>query len=148
MVCGYTNPYGGNLTNFLHTLYGKALNSLILKLTCDGSDRVDPHTTTTCAAAAPDSPEAARRASLPIRSPQCSRGGWAVKGVAPPPQEETIRRRIQKEPTSERITQRWSDHGRTEGGDAWNPWEESEPEPTPLQYRPRDEDRRPRGAHA
>ncbi|KAJ1144777.1 hypothetical protein NDU88_011072 [Pleurodeles waltl] len=92
------------------------------------------------------STEAARRASLFIGSLQRSREGWAVKGVAPPPQEETIRRRIQKETTGERTAQRRSDHGGAEAGDAWNPWEESGPEPTPLQYRPRDEDRWPRGA--
>ncbi|KAJ1166187.1 hypothetical protein NDU88_006595 [Pleurodeles waltl] len=115
---------------------------------CDGSDHVDPHTTATCAASAPGITEAARRASLPIGSPQCSREGWAVKSEAPTCREKTIRWRILKEPTGERTEQIRSDHRRAEAGDAWNPWEKSGPEPTPPQSRPRDEDCWPRGAHA
>ncbi|KAJ1133335.1 hypothetical protein NDU88_011630 [Pleurodeles waltl] len=91
------------------------------------------------------STEAARVASLPFGSPQCSREGWAVKGVAPPYRGKAIRRRTLEEPTGERTEERRSDHGKA--GDAWNPWEKSGPEPTPSQSRPRDEDRWPRGAH-
>ncbi|KAJ1140662.1 hypothetical protein NDU88_007011 [Pleurodeles waltl] len=96
----------------------------------------------------PDSTEAACRASQPIGSPQCSKEGWAVKGVAPLPQGRTVQRRIQKEPTGERTAPRRSDHGGEDAGDTWNPWEESGPEPTSSQARPRDEDCWPREAHA
>ncbi|KAJ1115387.1 hypothetical protein NDU88_003611 [Pleurodeles waltl] len=55
---------------------------------CDGSDHADLHTTAACADSAPGVTEAARRAGLSIGSPQCSWGGWAVKGEAPKCQGE------------------------------------------------------------
>ncbi|KAJ1154723.1 hypothetical protein NDU88_007466 [Pleurodeles waltl] len=78
---------------------------------------------------------------------KCSREGWAVKGEAPKFQRRTIRRRILEEPTGERTEPGENYHGKTEAGDARNPWEKNRPEPTPSQSRPRDEDHWPRGAH-
>ncbi|KAJ1150645.1 hypothetical protein NDU88_003435 [Pleurodeles waltl] len=92
--------------------------------------------------------EAARRASLPIGSLQFSREAWTIKGEATQLRGRTIRRKFLEEPTHEWTEPSEDDHGKEEAEDARNPWETSQPEPTPSQSRPWDEDCWPQGAHA
>ncbi|KAJ1158425.1 hypothetical protein NDU88_011113 [Pleurodeles waltl] len=118
---------------------------------CDGSDQADPHTIITCAVSAPGSTEATQGDPLPIGSLPRPRENDAVKGVVPPIQggREGIQRWRSRVPTGERKEEQRRTTEEEDTKDAWNPLQESGPEPESrsLRTRRRDEDRWPRGAH-
>ncbi|KAJ1096835.1 hypothetical protein NDU88_001966 [Pleurodeles waltl] len=127
-------------------MVGSVVSVVCASPLCDGSDRVDPHTTSTCAASDPCSTEATQRACPLIGSPQCLREAQPIKGDFPQPQGKRIGRRFPEESTREWTEPSEDDHEGEGAEDARSPWAASRPEPTPSQSRPWDEDRWPRGA--
>ncbi|KAJ1199672.1 hypothetical protein NDU88_003505 [Pleurodeles waltl] len=92
------------------------------------------------------STEATRGEPLPIGSLPRPRENDAVKGVVPPIQErDGIRRRRSKEPMGDRTEEERRTSEEEDAKDAWNPLQESGPEPESrsLRTQRRDEDRCP-----
>ncbi|KAJ1122545.1 hypothetical protein NDU88_001031 [Pleurodeles waltl] len=115
---------------------------------CDGSNQSDPHTSLTCAVAAPGSTEAAWGETLPIGYLPKPREPDTVKRRFPPfhGEEDGIRSWRSREPTG---GQKRRTREEDDPEDVETPLLESEPElgSRTMETRCRDEDRWPRGAH-